>query len=403
MNLRTLFEPRRLAVALAAVCAFLELYVTQAMLPVLRVEFHAGVQAVALTVMAPTLAVALAAPLAGAISQRYGRRPVLLLSASLLGATTLGAATATSLTALIAWRFAEGLFIPGIFTSAVAYIAEEWPGCETPAVTAVFTAGAVLGSFVGRYLGGALTQFYGWSTAFGTLGVLSLLLVAALTRVLAPQRNFAAGGDWRSSLLGLVKIAGNRRLLATCAIGFGTLFCQVATFTYVSFHLAAAPYRLNAHQLGEVVAVFLVGMVATPFAGRLAQRHGTLRLLRSGLLIGAAGMLLTLARPLPVILAGLTLLAASTFIAQSMSTAVVPKLVPAARSAAVGLYVLSYYLGGSLGAQLPGMLWDRFGWNGCVALVVFTQALVAVIAGFAWRPQDRYTADAPRHAAARAT
>ncbi|MDE2150592.1 MAG: MFS transporter, partial [Gammaproteobacteria bacterium] len=300
-----LFEPRRLAIALAAVCAFLGLYVTQAMLPALRLEFHTGVQTVALTVMASTLAVALAAPLAGAISQHYGQRRVLLVSAALLGATTLGAATAHSLAELIVWRFAEGLFIPGIFTSAVAYIAEEWPGRETPAVTALFTAGAVLGSFVGRYLGGALTQFYGWPTAFVALGALTLTLTAALARVLRRERNFAAGGGLAASLRGLAKVAGNRRLLATCAIGFGTLFCQVATFTYISFHLAAAPYLLDTHQLGEVVAVFLIGMVATPFAGRLAQRYGTLRLLRVGLLAGAGGMLLTLAQPLPVILAGL--------------------------------------------------------------------------------------------------
>ena len=42
----------------------------------------------------------------------------------------------------------------------------------------------------------------------------------------------------------------NRRLVATCAVGFCILFTQVAMFTYVTFHVAAPPYSLSTVALG---------------------------------------------------------------------------------------------------------------------------------------------------------
>jgi Arabinose efflux permease len=243
----------------------------------------------------------------------------------------------------------------------------------------------VLGSFVGRYLGGLVTEIRSWEAAFLVLGVLTLTLAVVLWRGLPRSRRFRPSAGVGAALRGLPAGLRNRRLLATCAVGFGTLFGQVATFTYISFHLAAAPYHLNTRQLGEVVAVFLVGMLINPLLGRLALRHGELRLLQFGLLLGLAGILLTLTSPLPTILLGLGMLAASTFVSQSMSISIVPKLAPELRSAAVGLYVSAYYLGGTAGALLPGLLWSRLGWPGTVALVALAQLVVAIIATQAWR------------------
>ena len=55
------------------------------------------------------------------------------------------------------------------------------------------------------------------------------------------------------------------------------------------------------------------------------------------------------------------------------------------RSSAVGLYVTAFYIGGSIGAFLPGLTWDRGGWPACVAMVVAMQAAMALIAALAYR------------------
>src|SRR5215470_7176218 len=59
--------------------------------------------------------------------------------------------------------------------------------------------------------------------------------------------------------------------------------------------------------------------------------------------------------------------------------------VPDDRSSAVGLYVTSFYIGGSMGAFLPGLAWERGGWPAAIAMVVAMLAIMAVIAALAYR------------------
>src|SRR2546427_13070344 len=104
--------PPTAAVMLAGFAAFLDLYSTQPLLPLLPRTFHASNFAVSLTVTAPTIAVALTAPFVGRLADRLGLRTVIVASAFALAAVTLLASTATSLRQLIVWRLVQGVFTP---------------------------------------------------------------------------------------------------------------------------------------------------------------------------------------------------------------------------------------------------------------------------------------------------
>ncbi len=374
----------RAAVVAAGMCAFFTMYVTQGLLPSLRSVFHAGVAELSLTLTATTLAVAAAAPLAGSLSDRYGRRPVLLAALCGLSVATLGAASAASLGQLLVWRALQGLFVPGVFTATVAYIGEEWPAHEIPAVTALYISGSVAGGFLGRFIAGLVTSRWDWQAAFVVLGVLNGVFTLLVARGLPPSTGFRASHSLRASLAGLPLHLRNGQLLGSYAIGFGILFTQVCTFTYVTFHLADAPYDLDLRQLSLLFAVYLVGMVATPMAGRLAWRFGQRRVFGWAVALSAGGMVLTLSAPLALIVLGLTASSAGVFIAQAMATSQVPSFARQAKSSAVGLYVTCYYVGGSIGAFAPSVVWSHAGWPGCVALVLAVQAAIAVVALRVW-------------------
>lgn len=375
---------KRVAVFAAGMCAFFTMYLTQGLLPSLRAVFHAGVAELSLTITCTTLAVAVAAPWAGSLSDRFGRKRTLLVSLAALSATTLLAATAPTLSALLVWRTLQGLCIPGIFTSTVAYIGEEWPAHEAPAVVSLYISGSVAGGFLGRFVAGMATAHFGWRAAFVAVGALGVAILAFIARGLPASRRHQVSASLRDSLGGLPRHLRNPRLMVACGIGFCILFSQVCTFTYVGFHLSAPPYGLGLRQLGLLFAVYLVGMVATPLAGQMARRSSSGRVFGFGVALSALGMVLTLAAPLPVIVLGLTLSSAGVFIAQSMTTALVPTLAREARSSAVGLYVMCYYVGGSVGAFGPSRIWDAAGWGGCVALVLAVQALMALAAWRGW-------------------
>ncbi len=374
----------RVAVVAAGMSAFFTMYATQGLLPSLRSVFHAGVAELSLTITFTTLAVALAAPFSGSVSDRFGRKRVLVLSVTALAATTLLAASAGSLHALLAWRLLQGLCIPGIFTAIVAYIGEEWPAGQVPAVTALYISGCVAGGFLGRFIAGLATALWDWQAAFLVLGLVNAGFIPLVAWGLPRSSRFRPSSSLRASLAGLPRHLRNPLLLGSYAIGFGILFSQVCTFTYIGFHLSEAPYDLSLRQISMLFTVYLVGMLVTPVAGRLAWRFGQRRVFSYAVACSSLGMGLTLLPSLPLIVLGLTLSSAGVFIAQSMATSQVPGFAREARSSAVGLYVMCYYFGGSVGAFVPSVVWLHAGWPGCVALVLLVQALIGVAALRIW-------------------
>ena len=154
--------PATAPVVLAGFCAFLNLYATQPVLPLLEKVFRASHNQVVLTVTAATAAVALAAPFVGQIADRLGRKRVIVASAALMGIATLMSATSSGLHVLIFWRFVQGLATPGIFAVTIAYINDEWPAGRAASAVAAYVSGTVLGGFSGRVLSGFIAEYLGW-------------------------------------------------------------------------------------------------------------------------------------------------------------------------------------------------------------------------------------------------
>ena len=152
--------------------------------------------------------------------------------------------------------------------------------------------------------------------------------------------------------------------------------------------------------LGAIFAVYLVGSVLSPWVGwavgRFGRRHFTARVLA----LWIAGIALTLAPSLPLIILGLAISAGCGLICQAISTGYVTITAKAGRSSAVGLYVTSFYVGGSFGAALGGLAWTLGGWPACVALVAAMLAIMTAIVLFAWaqRRAGRAGGDADRAA-----
>ena len=193
-------RPRTFPIVLAGFTAFLDLYATQPLLPLLMRVFGATHVAVSLTVTASTLAVALGAPVVGRLADFIGRKRVIVGSAVALAVATALAATSTSLSQLVGWRFVQGLFTPGIFATTIAYIHEEWPSSHAGRATSAYVSGTVVGGFCGRALTGLVAGAAGWPAAFVVLAGLNLGAAVALAVWLPRER--AAGARFDQGGLG---------------------------------------------------------------------------------------------------------------------------------------------------------------------------------------------------------
>ena len=374
-----------IALFVTGYATFINLYVTQPLLPRFREIFHASELMVSLTVSAPVLAVALTAPLVGLLADALGRKRVIIAAMLGLSLPTFLAATATSLNQLIIWRFLQGLFIPGIIAVAMAYISEESPRQTVGSTMATYVTGTVVGGFSGRFIAGLCATHYNWRVAFVYIGAISLIGSLTTLRFLPRSTKFVRQTGTASSLASLRLHLKNPQLLATYAIGFNVLFCQVASFTYVNFYLADKPFLLGPAALGAIFTVYLIGAVITPVSGMILDRIGYRRTLRIAVGTIVTGMLLTLIQSLPVIIMGLTLASTGVFACQAAASSYVGKAAGKARSSAAGLYVALYYFGGGLGSILPGFFWKQTGWIGCVVLILFLQAAILLIAGELWK------------------
>ena len=386
---------RNIAVATAGFCAFLNLYSPQALLPVLAQEFGVGAAEISSIMTASALAIALTAPFTGAIADVLGRKRVIAAAMFAVVAPMTGAAFAADVPSLIAWRFFQGLLLPPIFAVTVAYIGDEWPAAEIARTAGIYITGSSLGGFCGRFVPGILGDLIGWRGAFIVLAALSLAGAVLVMLLLPAERRFVRSPAVSASARQMLRHLANPQLVATYAIGFGVLFNFIAIFTYVSFHLAAPPFDFSSGDLGAIFVTYLAGAAIAPSTGWLLAKLGRRAFVVVATGAWACGCLLTLAPSVPVIVAGLTLCAACGMLCQTVLTSYVTAIAKEGRSAAVGLYVTSFYIGGSLGAFLPGLAWTSGGWPACIAMAVAMLAIMALIALFAYRGQQ-YRGDLKR-------
>jgi len=321
-----------------------------------------------------------------------------------------------SLAQLMFWRFLQGIMVPGIVAVLVTYIGEEWPPDRVALIMSFYVSGTALGGFLGRVGTGILTDLFNWRVAFIVLGAASFAGAAAVAAWLPPGRprpdtraldpRVPQVSTLRPGSLPTPTVSGpspqlsflypflnqvqslfrNRRLVTTFAVGFNVLFSLVGVFTWITFHLSAAPFSLSTTALSSLFFVYLIGLVVTPPAGFLITRVGLRAGIAGAIACSMAGVLLTLAPSLWVVILGLTLVSSGVFIAQTASQSHLRVAAPpGSRVTAAGLYMSCYYLGGTAAGIVPGAFWALGKWPACAAFIIAMQALALAIALLGWR------------------
>jgi YNFM family putative membrane transporter len=374
-----------LAVFFCGTIAFLDLYSTQPLLPLLAHVFHATETHVTLTISASTVGVAITSFLLATFGQALPRKRIIVFSMSLLSLCTLLTATASTLDVLAFWRLVQGIVTPGIFILTITYVTEEWPPLRVPQAMSVYVAGTVFGGFTGRLIGGTIAAQDGWRTVFVILGILLAIGAIVTHFFLAKPRATRHATPKSHALAPILTSIRNPRLLATFGIGFCMLFTLVAVFSYITFYLSDAPFHLTTQQLSYLFAVYLVGLVATLVAGTFLARFG----LRHGILFAIAlcitGVAITLFHSLFVVALGLAVCSSGVFITQTCANSFLRDASqPSSRVAAVGLYICSYYIGGTVGGILPGIVYRHAQWPGCAALTCAILIIAGLLAYFGW-------------------
>ncbi|WP_369196998.1 MFS transporter [Streptomyces djakartensis] len=384
------------ALFLAGVATFALLYSTQALLPLISGEFGVAASDASWTVAAATGGLALFVLPMSALSERFGRRTV--MTASLAVAVTVGVLVplAPSLGALIALRALQGAALAGLPASATAYLAEEVSPRALVTAIGLFVAGNSVGGMSGRVITGWVAQEWGWRIAVAVIGVIAVACAVAFRLLLPAPRHFRAGSLRPRVLVRTVRDHLSNPLL--CRLyAIGALFMTVfgGVYTVIGYRLTEAPFSLPQGIIGSIFLVYLVGTLSASTAGRLVGRLGRRGALYAGGATTAAGLLLSLAGSLPLVLLGLVLITAGFFAGHAVASSAVSKTAEHGRAQASALYQSAYYIGSSAGSTAGAVAFHAGGWAGTVGvglLAVLGVVTITVLGTRAARARRRLAA-----------
>ncbi len=360
-----------LAISVAAATMFMIPYSTQAIMPSIGTDLAVGPAITGLTITVVVVGIGIGAWISGPLSDRVGRRRVMVGSCGLLAVPTALIGFDVGIVELLVLRAIQGLLLPGLLTVATAYVYEAFPQHRVPTVVGLYTSALVLGGFLGRTIPAFLVESIGWRSSLALLAI-PVAISAVLVRLLLPDS--PAPPRARSPLRAVRAHLSNTPLLLNGTAAGCTFFAFVGLYSVIAYRLESDVFGLTERQVGLFYVVWLVGALA-PFAVRLAGRLGPRTVLPVFPVIGAVGLALGSFRILPVVIIGLAILAGGLFAMVGVAQLLVPQLTARDRGSAMSLHLTIYYLLGSLGPFVLGAAWDAAGWTGAALLALLALAV----------------------------
>jgi YNFM family putative membrane transporter len=365
---------RRIAVALflAGMATFAQLYSVQPLLPELAAEFDVSAAASTLSLSASTATLGIAVLVFGPVSEVLGRTR--LIHCSLFASAFVGllCVVAPSWSALLVLRAVEGVAIAGLPAVGMAYLREEVHERVHARAAGLYVAGSAMGGMSGRLIAGALGDLGGWRLAMGAVAVIALASAICVRLLLPRSRNFAPVPPHPGRLLRTTgRLLKDPAQLALYGIAATFMGAFVAVYNAMSFRLVGPPYQLSLAAAGLVFLVYPVGALSSTYAGALASRLGRRPVLPAAGLITLTGLLITLFEPLVLVVVGLAVMTAGFFAAHSVASGWVATRAHAGvggTGQAASLYLFAYYLGSSIFGSVAGDAWSSGGWPAVVLL-----------------------------------
>ncbi|HVW42080.1 MAG TPA: MFS transporter [Amycolatopsis sp.] len=373
----------KIAVAAAGIASFALLYAPQPVLPQLAQQYHLDPGSASLAVSVATGALAVAVLPIAALSEIIGRRPVIVTSVVASAVLGLLLPLAPTYPVLLVLRAIQGVAIAGFPGVAAAYLVEQLGKTGVAAAVGAMIAGNSIGGMLGRLSAGFSAEALGYHGALivvGAVGLLfSLITVVALPPALPREPRHA---PVKRALRGVGAALSKPVLLAQYAVAMLVMGVFVAMYNAAGFRLTGHPLDLPPAIASLVFLAYAIGSVSSMTMGRLVGRFGRVRSAIGGLLLTAAGVLLTLPDSLPAVILGFLVLTAGFFAVHTVANGWTAAEAPAnARGQASGTYTLTYYLGSSVGGTLGSVVFAHAGWSWLVAATCAWLVAAVVVVG----------------------
>lgn len=261
-------------------------------LPSIAAWYGADYAVVSLAISAYLGLTAVLQLLLGPLSDRFGRRPVLLGCFTLFPLATAGCLLAPTIEVFLAFRMAQAAIASGIALSR-AIVRDMVAADEAASLIGYVTMGMSLVPMVAPMIGGWLDEVFGWQSVFWLMLVCGVAVTALMALDLG-ETNAAPSASFAAQFRAYPELARSQRFWGyalTAALSSGAFFSLLGGGPWVATHLLGmSPSSLGFH-FGFISLGYLVGNF---LSGRYATRVGLNRMMLFGAAVGTFGMLLVL-------------------------------------------------------------------------------------------------------------
>jgi len=378
-----------LALFAAGFATFSSMYAVQPLMPLFSQQFGVSAAMSSLSLSVTTGVLAFALFVAGLMSEAIDRKQVMTASLVCSAVLSIVAAAAPGWYTLLAARALEGLALGGVPALAIAYLSEEIKPADLGAATGLYIGGTACGGMGGRVIAGLVADYSDWRIAIATIGALGLVSTGLFIWLLPRSENFIArkGLSIREHAGPVVEHMRHRALPWVFLCGFLFMGAFVSVYNYISFRLSEAPFSMSQGAIGAVFVIYILGIITSPIAGRVADRSGRPPMMVAAIVLMAAGLAVMWADSVWAVVAGMALLTIGFFAGHSTASGWVGLLARRGKGHAAGLYLLGYYLGSSIVGSVGGLFWSDYAWPGVTAMVavVLLVGLVATLRLTVWQ------------------
>lgn len=260
---------------------------TDSYLPALpAIALELGSASASLTLF--VLAFGIAQLICGPLSDKFGRRPVLLGGLACYALASVGGAFATSIFMLGSWRAVQGLAMAAILVCARAAVRDLYPAHEGPHVMARGLTGLGAVGLVAPVLGAWLVQGFGWRSVMVAMALYALALLAMCWRWFGETRKPHAGGESapKGSARAVFASAAFRAWASLAAVTYGGIFAflLLSPMVYIGYlGLSTAIYGWIPAG-GSLIYIF-----STTMCRRLLRRFGPVKSVKFGASLSLGG------------------------------------------------------------------------------------------------------------------
>jgi DHA1 family bicyclomycin/chloramphenicol resistance-like MFS transporter len=225
----------------------------------------------------------------GPLSDRFGRRPVLLIGLASYALAALGCALSSGIPMLVACRALQGFSMAAILVCARAAVRDLYPAHEGPHVMARGLTGLGVVGLLAPLLGAWTVQSAGWRWVLGGMAAYAFVLWLLCWRGFDETRGYSAGPSApRGSLREVFASASFRAWASLAAATYGGIFCflLLSPMVYISYLGFSPAWYGWIPAGGSLVYIF-----STTLCRRLLRRMGAVRAVQRGSLLSLAGPL----------------------------------------------------------------------------------------------------------------